>query len=305
MEILFIGGSSADIILKIPRFPRPDEKLVVDYATREAGGFIANTACAAAKLGIQTAWAGMLGVDENGKLVKEGFHKFGVDTSLAVIKPEFSTDYTVIMVEPNGRRTILIVSTTPGLYPVNRDFLDILHQVKVVYTQPQPLHWFAQIADTIHHGGGKVAIDVEASTRLKRDELIEVLRKSDLVFCNLRGLKAVSGIEHRQAAARFVLDLGPEYVCVTLGEDGAYLLSQDGEFVHPGYDVPVVDTTGAGDCFHGAFLAAYLRQKPLPEALQFANAAAALSVQKLGPRDGIPDWQQVEEFLGEHHRKGS
>lgn len=297
MDMLFIGGSSVDIILKIPRFPNPDEKLVVNYAGRQAGGFIANTACAAAKLGASTAWAGVLGDDESGALMIKAFQEFGVDTSLARIDPHITTDFTVIMVDPRGERTILVVPTSPSPPKLEKRVFAALEETKIVYTQPQPIEWLAPLADILHAAGGLMALDVEANAVVQGKHLKDVLRKSDLVFCNRRGLEAITSTSALSSGAQTVLDLGPQCVCVTLGRDGAYAATRADQFQVPGYDVPVVDTTGAGDCFHAAFLFGYLRKKPLNDVLRFANAAAALSVGKLGPRTGFPDRIQIESFL--------
>jgi sugar/nucleoside kinase (ribokinase family) len=302
-EMLFIGGSSVDIILKIPRFPHPDEKLVVDYIGHQAGGFIANTACAAAKLGASTAWAGVLGQDENGALMIKSFQEYGVDTSPARIDPYVTTDFTVIMVDPSGERTILVVPTSPAPPKLDAKFFAALEDTKIVYTQPQPLEWFTPIADAVHAGGGVMAVDVEANTLVKGKQLEEILRKSDIVFCNRRGLEAYTDTGGLEQGTQMILELGPAFVCVTLGKNGAYLATRDKEYRVPGYKVPVVDTTGAGDCFHAAFLYGYLNNQPLDEVLHFANAAAALSVQELGPRAGIPNRGQVESFIKAQNSK--
>lgn len=94
-----------------------------------------------------------------------------------------------------------------------------------------------------------------------------------------------------------IRDMGPEFVVVTLGSRGAYALSQSGSAFQPAFHVPVVDTTGAGDCFHAACLFGLEQSWPLQQMLRFASAAAALSVQAEGARGLLPDRQQVEDFL--------
>ena len=299
MDMLFIGGSSVDIILKIPSFPQPDEKLVVGYVGRRAGGFIANTACAAAKLGASTAWAGVLGKDENGKLIIEAFKDYGVDTSLAHIEPHITTDFTVIMVDPQGERTILVVPTSPAPPELGKQIFATLQGIQILYTQPQPIEWFAPLADAVHNGGGLMAIDIEANTHVKGKQLNELIQRCDIVFCNRRGLAAFTGTSDLSIGTKKVLNMGVQCACVTLGEDVAYAATRERRLRVRGYHVPVVDTTGAGDCFHAAFLVDYLDKQPLEEILRFANAAAALSVGKLGPRAGFPNRMQVESFLSE------
>ena len=112
-DLICIGGNAADELLFVPRLPQADEKLVARFAGRVAGGLVANAACAAARLGLHVAWSGMTGGDENGRVVRDDFARFGVDTSLALIDPQGLTDFTVVMVLPNGQRTILIVPSQP------------------------------------------------------------------------------------------------------------------------------------------------------------------------------------------------
>ncbi|MEA3440599.1 MAG: carbohydrate kinase family protein [Chloroflexota bacterium] len=297
IDALFIGGSSVDIILRVPRLPSSDEKMLAELIEKQPGGFVSNTACAAARLGLHSAWIGTVGNDEFGRILLAGFKAYGVDTSLANVHAQSATDFTVILLEPSGERTILVVPTSDGPPHLKGEAHAILHDVKLVYLPPYKPEWFLPLADVVHAGGGLIAIDVEASSPVKGSELDAVLRNTDVVFCNPRGLALMTGSDDTETGAARVLVFGPECVCITLGERGASAFSPNNRAYAPGFEVPVVDTTGAGDCFHAAFLCEYLSGKPLAEVLQFANAAAALSIQKIGPRAGLPTRLQVESFI--------
>jgi sugar/nucleoside kinase (ribokinase family) len=301
---------SADLILKSPRLPNPDEKLVVQYAGKQAGGLVANAACAAARLGLKVAWAGTLGDDDFGRLAMDDFARFGVDTSHATIDPHIATDFTVILLDPGGDRTILVVPTSPSPPKIGPKAIEALSHARMVYTLPQSPAWFATIAETVHAEGGLIAVDIESSSPVQGEELQAVLECTDIVFCNRLGLllavgnangalPGAAGAEQVQTNARRLLQLGVKVVCVTLGKEGALGVCAAYATYAPGFSVPVTDTTGAGDCFHAAFLYAHFNGYPLPEALQFANAAAALSVRYLGARGGLPTEQQVTSFLVE------
>lgn len=309
-DLICLGGVSADLILKSPRLPDPDEKLVVQYAGKQAGGLVANAACAARRLGLKVAWAGTVGDDDFGRLAMDDFAQFGVDTSLATIDPRSATDFTVILLDPSGERTILVVPTTPLPPRIGPQAIQALSHTHMVYTLPQAPDWFAPLAAAVHAGGGLVAVDIEGTSPVQGEELQTVLECTDIVFCNRRGLLLAAGDAHGALTgeaeagsikdhARRLLALGVQLVCVTLGNEGALGVTA-GYAVHAaGYSVPVIDTTGAGDCFHAAFLYAHHYGYPLPEALQFANAAAALSVGSLGARGGLPMEEQVTRFLAE------
>ena len=308
-DLICLGGLSVDLILRAPHLPTLDEKLVVQYAGKQAGGLVANAACAAGRLGLKVAWTGAVGDDDFGHLSMNSFAQFGVDTSLANINPCIATDFTVILLDPGGDRTILVVPTSPSPPQVGPRAIEALRHTQLVYTLPQPPAWFTSIADAVHAGGGLVAVDIEGTSTVRGEELWAVLERTDIVFCNRRGLLLTVGeankasshndTEAMQNNARRLLQMGVKIVCVTLGKEGALGVNAEQVIQAPGYSAPVIDTTGAGDCFHAAFLYAHLNRYPLPEALQFANAAAALSVGYLGARGGLPTEQQVTTFLAE------
>jgi len=296
-DLFCLGGSSVDIILKIPSLPTSGQKLVAEYVGHLAGGLVANTAAAAARLGLKVAWSGRVGGDENGRVLLDSFAEFEVDTRHVVIDQEGMTDFTVILLEPTGERTILVVPTAPPPPPVNQTILSALTQAGSVYTIPYSLEWFFQIAKTVHSNAGLVFVDVEVSSPVRGAELREVLGYTDVVFCNQRGLALASGSEDLDAGARDVLGLGPKCVCVTLGSQGARAYTTQQKVFSPSFEVEVVDTTGAGDSFHAAFVYTYLSGGSLEDALKFANAAAALHIQQIGPRLGLPTRKQVDAFL--------
>lgn len=308
-DLICLGGLSVDLILKAPRLPTLDEKLVVRYAGTQAGGLVANAACAAARLGLKVGWAGALGDDDFGRLAMEAFAQFGVDACLASIDPRIQTDFTVILLDPGGDRTILVVPTTPAPPELGPAVLEALARTPLVYSSPQKSAWFRSIADAVHSGGGLVVIDIESSSPVQGEELRAVLECTDIAFCSRRGLLTAgdatgletpgSEAEAIQQGAQRLLQTGVQIVCVTLGKEGAWGFNSEQSIRVPGYSVPVVDTTGAGDCFHAAFLYALYRHLTLFQALQFANAAAALSVGSLGARGGLPSEQEVTAFLAE------
>jgi len=302
IDLLCLGGSSVDIILGVPRLPVSDEKLVADYAGHQAGGLVANTACAAAHLGLKVAWGGRVGGDENGRILLNSFAEFDVDTSLSVIDAGGITDFTVILLEPSGERTILVVPTVSPTPPLNETILSTLSQVRSVYTVPHTIGWFNQVAEATHSRSGLVFVDVETSSPVRGAELRDVLTHSDVVFCNQRGLALATGDNDPGTGAKVLLNLGLKCVCVTMGAGGAWAFTPEQRVFSPAFAVPVVDTTGAGDCFHAVFIYGFLDGWSLDDSLNFANAAAALHIQQVGPRQGLPTRTQVEAFLSSHGR---
>jgi ribokinase len=298
VDLVCIGASSLDLYLHVPHLPNGDDKMIAQFGGRRAGGLVANTACAAARLGLRSAWSGLLGGDDYGRLLLDELHRFGVDTAQVEILPGQTSDFCVILLEPGGERTIVVVNTLPSPPPIPPALETTLFQAKFVYTIPLELDWLRHLARLAHAGEGKLALDIESSSPLSGAALLAALQVADLVFCSQGGLALAAGENELQGGAQFILTHGPQLVVVTQGARGATAFTAGGEVTFsPGFSVPVVDTTGAGDCFHAAFMASSLKGDSLAECLRFANAAAALSTQQLGARGGLPTRAEVEAFL--------
>ncbi len=284
----------------MPRLPDGGEKVVARFGGRLAGGLVANTACAAAHLGLDVAWSGLLGDDDAGRFLLADFFRFGVDTSLVEVRAGESSDFCVILLEPDGERTILVANTLPGPPPLTPAVRAAIAQAKIVYCMPYSLGWVCELAQAVHAGEGRVALDIESSCPLQGEALTAALRQADIVFCSAGGLKLAAGVEDAAEGAPIVRALGPQQVIITLGAKGAYGVMEDQIVFSPAFQVPVVDSTGAGDAFHAAYLYKELQGAALDERLRFANAAAALSVQKIGARTALPNYSEVESFFASH-----
>jgi sugar/nucleoside kinase (ribokinase family) len=304
-DLLCLGGASLDILLRAPSVPAQDEKMVATYVGCQPGGAVANVTCAAARLGLRTAWAGRLGGDPAGQAMLQGFEETGVDTGLIEIDARARTAFCVVLLHPSAERTILVVPGVGSDVDLDGPRAEAPGRARIVYSMPFEPERFARLAETAHRSGGLVALTLEGSTSLRGTSLERCLREADLLFCSRAGLSLVGGPSGAGEAAKRLLAMGPECVCITAGERGAKAYTQQGCFEQPAYAVDAVDTTGAGDCFHAAFLAAYLEEAPPDKALRFAAAAAALSTLKTGARAGFPTRDQVERFLNERaHVRG-
>ncbi len=296
-DLIFLGGSSIDLYLLVPRLPASGEKILSQFDGRLAGGAVANAACAAARLGLDVAWSGLLADDDAGRWLLADFIAFGVDTTWIEVRAGESSDFCVILLEPSGERTILVVPTLPGPPPLSPGLRAELSQAKLVYCMPHYLDWTSELAQVAHAAGCRVAVDIESSCPLEGEALAAVLRQTDIVFCSAGGLKHAAHTEDAFEGAALILAYGPQQVIITQGAKGAYGATRQEANFSPAFNVPVVDSTGAGDAFHAAYLFKELQGAPLSERLRFANAAAALSIRDIGARRGLPDREEVESFL--------
>ena len=303
IDLYCLGGASVDLILEAPRLPRDGEKLFVYHAGQLAGGFIANAACAAAKLGLHTAWGGLLGGDAFAQTILNDFKFFGVETSDVVFLKESSTDFTVIILPPSGERTILIVPILPIPPPLTRSIKQSLKRTRLGYTVFFEHDWFIEVAQLIHAGGGKVVVDMEVNTLKDIDAAKVMLRYTDIVFASEEGVRVLTESGAADEGVEEILSAGPEIVVLTTGSEGAVVFTPKDRYSTSVYDVPVRDTTGAGDCFHAAFLSGILSDWDLHNCLEFASAASAILVQKIGARGGLPSLLEVQHFMKTNQKK--
>jgi sugar/nucleoside kinase (ribokinase family) len=300
-DLFCVGGTSVDIMLRVPRLLTAGEKQLVVFAGRVPGGMIANAACAAGRLGLRTGWTGRVGDDDAGTEFLTAFDIFNVEVDTAQVVPGHITDLCVVMVEPSGERSLMIVPTIEGFPELSPEVKGMLMASRYAYTIPYEVGWFKEFAEAVHKGGGQVVVDVEASIPLQGADLLDALGLVDIVFCSEEGALFASGKKYIDDAVQVLLGIGPSLVVVTMGARGAAAYQTEMSCCKvPGFKVPVVDTTGAGDCFHSAFMMGWVKEYSLEQCLVFAGAAAAIAVGHEGPRGGLPTANQVEEFLAEH-----
>ncbi len=293
LDFVGVGGLAYDLLLQVHSLPLADEKYPAQVAGKMPGGFIANATCAAAQLGLRTGYVGWVGDDPEGAMLRADFRERDIDVRGLVTVAGQPTPFTVVITDRAGKRAILLPPF--ALYDANLDVDQLAYasRARVLYTFPRDEAWCRHLRRASLDGGGLFALDIETAIPMRGDELRDAVRLADIVFLTENSLKLLA-VRSIKALAE-----GQQWVIMTAGSQGAY-------GVTPGMRAPVhqrahrvqaVDTTGAGDVFHAALIAAKLDGADMPEALAFASAAAALSVQHRGARGGLPTRAQVERLL--------
>jgi sugar/nucleoside kinase (ribokinase family) len=252
-------------------------------------------ACAASRLGLRTGLVSWVGDDSESRLVLADLHRFGVDVTHVVVEQNTNTNFTTVLVDPSGEKAIIIVPTAFNTLILDPSLVAYLGNARLVYSTAYDPDQLERTAQVVHAAGGLMSTDIEPEpvAGLQDQPLRQVLSVVDIVFFDADAL----GTDDYEQAAQELHAAGPELVVITLGAHGALACNAQGIIHCPAFRVPVVDTTGAGDCFAAAFLTAYLRQFPLKQALMYAHAAAAFSVQGYGARGALPSDEQVRNFL--------
>lgn len=297
IDILAISGIDRDLVLKVPYIPGNDEKVRGEFVGWLSGGPVANMACAASQLDLNVHAVCQVG-DDGGEQILRDYEDQGVNTELCRVVPGAVTPFTVILIPPNGEKVIIVFSLPPQEF--DWDSLEaVMARTKVVFMLPHSPS-FRELAALARSQGALVMTDIEEKGERDGEGLEALLGQVDIASFNQFGVRSWTGREPSPQLARELLGHGPRTVLFTLGAAGSMGADADSEVRIGGHQVEVVDSTGAGDTFHGAFLSEYLVDGQLQSAMRFANAAGALSVTGLGPRGKLPKRAEVQAMMSSH-----
>lgn len=289
--VLVIGVAVVDFVLAVDTLPTRADKYRAQGAQIVGGGCAANAAVAIARLGGDAHLGARLGDDALGDLILSDLRTEGVDVSLCQRGAGARSSFSSVLVDAQGERQI-VNFRGEGLV-TETAWIDAAPAFDVVLADTRWTAGAAHALEMAQARGVPGIVDAEAPM----DD--DVLHPASHVAFSRRGLEDYTGEADLQAGLRKVAGLLPGWVCVTDGANGAYWI-EGGEVRHaPGFAVTVRDTLGAGDVWHGAFALALAEGQAEPDAIRFANAAAALKCKTFGGRKGCPDRAAVTQFLKE------
>ncbi|MDZ7374886.1 MAG: PfkB family carbohydrate kinase [candidate division KSB1 bacterium] len=290
-----VGICALDHLALLPHFPTADEKLDLIAFSVQGGGPVPTALATMARFGAKVSYIGKVGSDTYGRQVLAELEQFGVDVSGVVIDPHSRTARSYIWVDSQtAKRTVVLDrSSTRNLQPeeVRRD---LVQEARFLLTDARESEACLRAVELAKEAGANIVLDL-GSVRERSETFLELAQfpvVSDVFVRKFYG--AISAEE----AVRRLLGYGAEAAVVTLGPEGACFAERNSAIYHlPAFRVKAVDTTGAGDVFHGAFVYALAMGEGLASAVRFASAAAALKCRQLGGRLGIPALREVQELL--------
>jgi ribokinase len=301
-SIVIVGSLNADLVVRVPRFPRPGETLTGDRFMRFPGGKGANQAYAAARLGGVVAMVGQVGADEHGTWLVAHLADAGVDTSQVLRDGAAPTGVALITIDTAGQNQIVLVPGANGTFTPDRfagTSVAVGHSRVVLLQLEIPLATVVAGAHSARAAGAIVVLD-PAPAQMLPDTLLplaDYLTPNETELATLTGGGEVRDVADLRERAAQLLARGAERVLVKWGARGAVLITQGSERWWPAHQVDVVDTTAAGDAFNGAFAVALAEGASSDAAGRFATAAAALAVTRAGAQPGMPDRVEVDALL--------
>jgi ribokinase len=275
----------------VPEFDAPTVSLA-DFAI-SCGGPVSTALAALARLGARTGYLGAIGDDDAGRNTQHAFAEEGVDISHLRVQSGTRSPVCICLIQAQtGKRMILCYRGTAGeveLEPADHSYIT---SARFLHLDGNHMGAALAAAQWMHEAGGTVVLDANRPRpRLDNRPWVDVL------ITNAHFPSAYTGEPDLERAARRLLSTGAGLVVSTLSEQGCVYFTGRGHSHVPGFQVPVVDTTGAGDAFHGAFIYGLLQGWPVERTATFANAVAAMNCGALGGRAGLPRLHQVEVFL--------
>lgn len=302
MAITVIGSYNTDMVMQVASFPEPGEtvRAMGDYHLMD-GGKGANQAVAAARLSENVRFIARIGNDVFGRYARKSLNNEGFDPDFLIEDTESPTGLAQILVNQEGENMISVAPGANGklsIADLEKRRSDIESSRILLAQLETPWESVAWALGVAKRAGVTTILNPAPAIPLS-DRSLALL---DVITPNESEAKVLTGIDivrefDAYEAAHQLRNRGVSIVIITMGKRGSYLLSDDFEGLIPACKALVVDTTAAGDTFNGALAVALSEGKSAKESVCFANAAAALSVEKLGAQASMPHRRDVDRLV--------
>ena len=306
-QIVILGSINYDITASAERLPARGETVAGSSVDMFGGGKGANQAVQSAQMGVPTAMIGQVGSDMQGKAVLEALKSKGIDCSRIHVSDTNRTGCASIYVDPNGDNMLVYA---PGAnHHITKEMIDngknLIDGAAVFITQTE-INMDAMLSGLkLAHEAGAVTILNPAPATPLPDEVFPLV---DFITPNETESEFYTGIlrsempieEWKEKTARWFMDKGVKNLCVTMGEKGAFYSNGKESISVPAFSITAVDTTAAGDSFHGGLAYGLANGYDIETCLKIGSACGALSAMTLGAQNSIQPEERVLAFLKEN-----
>jgi sulfofructose kinase len=287
VDVLCVGHACYDLVFSVEKHPQSDEKIFANNLMGCGGGPAANAACAVSRLGLSSAFAGYLGQDLYGEMHLQEFQKNHVDTHL-IVRGLSPTPLSTVLVKPDGKRSLInYKGSTKPLAANALDFSSI--NAKAILFDGHEPYLSLTLAKSARQQGISTILDagsMHEGTSLLWNQ-VDYLVASEKFACQFAG--------DVQTALKRLAEQAPTVV-ITLGDKGLIWQRGKQKGKLSAFSVKAIDTTGAGDAFHGAFAAAVAKNMNWHDILVYSSAAGSLCCSKMGARQGLPEQKEHVEL---------
>lgn len=300
-KIIVIGSSNVDLLMKMDHLPEKGETVTDAVFMQVYGGKGANQAVAAARAGGNVAFVNCVGEDAYTPQMVQNYKDDGIDTRFVFLEKGMASGHALIMIGGEGMNYL---SVAPGanyeLTPAKIDeALPVIDEAAIIVMQYEiPEETIKYVIDLANRKNISVMWNVAPARAFDFSYIpkVNILVLNEVEAGFLAEMPVENQADAEKAAEKLVAK-GVEKVIITLGSQGAFVVTKDEKVSVLSFKVNAVDTTAAGDTFCGAFAVALVEGKSLKESLQFASAAAAISVTRMGAQPSAPTRLEIDEFL--------
>lgn len=290
-DVIGVGANSVDYVYRLPTYPQPDSptaKMRIASHLVSCGGQTATAMSTCAALGLRTKYVGAFGGDDNGRRMHQELTRRHVDLSGAVTR-DAPNRFAVILLDQTIGERVVLWDRDARLSLDDSELSAALSGMRLIHVDDEDQEAAIRAAEIGRAAGVPVTSDIERLT----DRTEELIARVTVPIFAEHLLQQLTGESDFERALRKLRRTHDGLLCVTLGARGSMLL--DGDTLHhqPARAVEVVDTTGAGDVFRGAFIYALLRGDAPRDILKFANAAAAVSCTRVGAVASVPSLSDI------------
>lgn len=304
-KVAVFGSFVVDLMGRTPHLPVPGETVKGSMFKMGPGGKGFNQGVAAHKAGADVTMVTKLGKDSFANVALDAMKELNMKQDYVFVTEEAETGCALILVDENTSQNEIVV-LLGACNTITDDEVDsltnILKESEYLLTQLETnVSATNRVIDIAHKNHTKVILNTAPVQPIED----EVLKKVYLITPNEVEAEILTGIpvdskENADKAADWFFEKGVENVLITLGGRGVYIATNEKREIIPAYHVEAIDTTGAGDAFNGGLVAALAEGKNLWEAAAFANALAAIAVQRLGTTPAMPTREEIEQFIKEN-----
>ncbi|MBE6595013.1 MAG: hypothetical protein E7644_04370 [Ruminococcaceae bacterium] len=297
-RIVGIGACVKDTLLQVPDYPIEDTKMRALSSREAGGGPVATGLVAAAKLGADAAYIGVLSTDSAGEFLLRDFEKYAVATHLIEQKSGYRSFTSVIWLgAKNASRTCVFDKGDLPPLTLSEAQKKALAEATLLMVDGNELDAAVEAAALVRQGGGRVLYDCGGLY----PGVERLLALTDIMIPSAEFAMGHTGCDSIEAAAKKLFSTyHPAVVVVTDGKRGGLLYDGKKTVTYPIYPANVVDSNGSGDVFHGAFAAGVCRGFDFERCCHFASAVSAIKCMGVGARESVPDFSTVQNYMKEN-----
>lgn len=298
VQVVGIGAAVLDVLMTVDSYPQEDTKQQSAQTKLQGGGPCATGLVAMSKLGVKSGYIGTVGDDMYGNYIRSAFETYGVDGKHIRVIPGTQSFHSVVLLNTSNASRTCVWNRGTVTPPQQSDVdLEVLKNAKYLHLDGHQMDCAVYAAQKAREFGVTVSLDAGAPypgiDRLL--PLVDVLIPSEEFSLKFTGYKTAE-----EAAAKLYEMYHPQVLIITQGSKGGFIWDNGKAVRYPVFPVHAVDSNGAGDTFHGAFVAARVKGMTIAEAAAFASATSALKCTRVGAQEGIPGFEEVLDFMKEN-----